>query len=153
MDERAFDAQFEHSKPTSFALTLARAKAAALVRSGGSRWLLCADQVGVLEEAGGVLGVRGVRLEGGAELRAHATILTTGTFLRAIMHTGEATASGGRVGERSADGLSGDVERLGLRLGLRLRLRLRLRSCLERGGRNGAVVLLRIRARAIGLGS
>lgn len=53
VDERAFDAQFEHSKPTSFALTLARAKAAALVRSGGSRWLLCADQVGVLEEAGG----------------------------------------------------------------------------------------------------
>jgi len=71
----------------------------------------------ILEEVGGVLGVRGVRLEGGAELRAHATILTTGTFLRAVMHTGEATASGGRVGERSADGLSADVERLGLRLG------------------------------------
>ena len=71
----------------------------------------------ILEEIDGVLGVRGVRLEDGVELRAHATILTTGTFLRAIMHTGERTASGGRVGERSADGLSGDVERLGLRLG------------------------------------
>jgi len=71
----------------------------------------------ILEEVGGVLGVRGVRLEDGVELRAHATILTTGTFLRAIMHTGERKASGGRVGERSADGLSGDVERLGLRLG------------------------------------
>ena len=71
----------------------------------------------ILEEHRGALGVRGVRLEGGEELRAHATILTTGTFLRAVMHTGEDQASGGRIGERSADGLSGDVARLGLRLG------------------------------------
>ncbi|MEO1697405.1 MAG: tRNA uridine-5-carboxymethylaminomethyl(34) synthesis enzyme MnmG [Planctomycetota bacterium] len=61
--------------------------------------------------------VRGVRLESGAVLRAPATILTTGTFLRAVMHTGEAQSAGGRVGERSADGLSDDVARLGLRLG------------------------------------
>ncbi|MEM1447759.1 MAG: tRNA uridine-5-carboxymethylaminomethyl(34) synthesis enzyme MnmG [Planctomycetota bacterium] len=61
--------------------------------------------------------VRGVHLEDGTTLRAHATILTTGTFLRAVMHTGEAKSTGGRVGERSADGLSGDVATLGLRLG------------------------------------
>ncbi|MEZ6017913.1 MAG: tRNA uridine-5-carboxymethylaminomethyl(34) synthesis enzyme MnmG [Planctomycetota bacterium] len=61
--------------------------------------------------------VRGVVLEDGRELRAHAVVLTTGTFLRAVMHTGEQQSSGGRVGERSADGLSGDVERLALRLG------------------------------------
>ena len=71
----------------------------------------------ILAERGGSLEVRGVRLESGEELRARATILTTGTFLRAVMHTGEEQASGGRVGERSADGLSGDVARLGLRLG------------------------------------
>lgn len=61
--------------------------------------------------------VVGVRLEDGRELRAPATILTTGTFLRAIMHVGEAKSTGGRAGERSADGLSGDIARLGLRLG------------------------------------
>ncbi|MEM9380319.1 MAG: tRNA uridine-5-carboxymethylaminomethyl(34) synthesis enzyme MnmG [Planctomycetota bacterium] len=72
----------------------------------------------VLESGRGVRPeARGVRLEDGTTLRALATILTTGTFLRAVMHTGEAKSTGGRVGERSADGLSGDVAALGLRLG------------------------------------
>lgn len=53
VDERAFDAQFEHSLPEEFALILARAKAKAIWREGGSRWLLCADQVGVLEAPDG----------------------------------------------------------------------------------------------------
>lgn len=61
--------------------------------------------------------VCGVRLEDGRELRAPAVVITSGTFLRAVMHTGEETATGGRVGERSAEGLSDDVERLGLELG------------------------------------
>lgn len=68
-------------------------------------------------QKGGRPTVGGVRLEDGRVLRAPATILTTGTFLRAIMHTGEQISKGGRVGERSADGLSGDVETLRLRLG------------------------------------
>ncbi|QDV06682.1 tRNA uridine 5-carboxymethylaminomethyl modification enzyme MnmG [Planctomycetes bacterium Poly30] len=67
--------------------------------------------------SGGKPSVVGVRLESGRELRAPSTIMTTGTFLRAVMHTGEAKSQGGRVGERSAEGLSGDVETLGLRLG------------------------------------
>jgi tRNA uridine 5-carboxymethylaminomethyl modification enzyme len=71
----------------------------------------------VLEGEAGAPRVRGVRLEDGQELRAGAVVLTTGTFLRAVMHTGEEQAAGGRVGERSADGLSGDVAALGLELG------------------------------------
>lgn len=71
----------------------------------------------VLEGEAGAPRVRGVRLEDGRELRAGAVVLTTGTFLRAVMHTGEEQAAGGRVGERSADGLSGDVAALGLELG------------------------------------
>ncbi len=66
---------------------------------------------------GGKPTVGGVRLADGRVLRAPATIMTTGTFLRAIMHTGEAKSKGGRVGEPSAEGISGDVETLGLRLG------------------------------------
>lgn len=53
VDERAFDGLFERLEPGEFALTLARAKADALARDGGDRWLLCADQVGVLEVDGG----------------------------------------------------------------------------------------------------
>lgn len=49
VDEEAYDDRFSSMPPSDFALTLARAKAAALVREGGDRWLLCADQVGVVE--------------------------------------------------------------------------------------------------------
>src|SRR5213079_1532999 len=41
----------------------------------------------------------------------------TGTFLRALMHTGERKTEGGRVGEAAAKGLSGCLEKLGLELG------------------------------------
>jgi tRNA uridine 5-carboxymethylaminomethyl modification enzyme len=61
--------------------------------------------------------VRGVVLQDGRALSASAVVLTTGTFLRAIMHTGESTASGGRAGESSCEGISAELERLGLPLG------------------------------------
>jgi len=63
------------------------------------------------------LRVTGVVLESGRELRAPAVVLTTGTFLSAVMHTGEETESGGRAGEASSEGLSGELLRLGLPLG------------------------------------
>ena len=53
----------------------------------------------LLGERGGVGFVRGVRLGDGRELAADAVVITTGTFLRAVMHTGEERSSGGRVGE------------------------------------------------------
>ena len=53
VDERAFDPQFEARTSAEFALLLARAKADALIQEGGRRWLLCADQVGVLESPAG----------------------------------------------------------------------------------------------------
>jgi tRNA uridine 5-carboxymethylaminomethyl modification enzyme len=43
--------------------------------------------------------------------------VTTGTFLRALMHTGERKTEGGRVGEAAAKGLSGCLAKLGLELG------------------------------------
>src|SRR5262245_21887289 len=43
--------------------------------------------------------ISGVRVRGGAIYRAHAVIVTTGTFLQAIMHTGETKTPGGRAGE------------------------------------------------------
>jgi tRNA uridine 5-carboxymethylaminomethyl modification enzyme len=61
--------------------------------------------------------VRAVTLSDGARLACRAAIVTTGTFLRALMHTGETQTEGGRVGEASAKGLSGCLARLGLELG------------------------------------
>ena len=51
------------------------------------------------------------------ELRAGAVVLTTGTFMRALMHTGEDRTEGGRVGEGSAVGISGMLRGLGFELG------------------------------------
>ena len=67
--------------------------------------------------AGAAARVTGVRLADGRLLRTRAVIVTTGTFLRALMHTGERKTEGGRVGEAAAKGLSGCLARLGLELG------------------------------------
>jgi tRNA uridine 5-carboxymethylaminomethyl modification enzyme len=61
--------------------------------------------------------IEAVRLADGTRLSCRAVVVTTGTFLRALMHTGERKTEGGRVGEGSARGLSGCLQRLGLELG------------------------------------
>lgn len=60
--------------------------------------------------------ITGVRVRGGAEYRARAVILTTGTFLQAIMHTGESQTPGGRAGEGTTSGISAALHRLGFEL-------------------------------------
>src|SRR4051812_25905824 len=67
--------------------------------------------------AGSSARITGVSLADGTGLTCRAVIVTTGTFLRALMHTGERQTEGGRVGEASARGLSGCLQRLGLELG------------------------------------
>ncbi len=52
-----------------------------------------------------------------AEIQADAVVLTTGTFMRALMHTGESRTAGGRVGEGVAAGISGALRELGFELG------------------------------------
>jgi tRNA uridine 5-carboxymethylaminomethyl modification enzyme len=64
--------------------------------TGGPEWRIC-----------------GVRVRGDAEYRASAVVLTTGTFLQAVMHTGEAKTAGGRAGEGTSSGISGALGRLG----------------------------------------
>lgn len=60
--------------------------------------------------------VTGVRVRGGAVYEAPTVVLTTGTFLQALMHTGEAKTAGGRAGEGTSAGISGALDRLGIRL-------------------------------------
>ncbi len=71
----------------------------------------------LLVEAGERPRVCGVRLADGRTLAARAVVVTSGTFLRALMHCGEQQTPGGRLGEPSAEGLSGCLRRLGLGLG------------------------------------
>ena len=63
-------------------------------------------------------GVRivGLTTRGGGEYRADAVVVTTGTFLQAIMHTGQSQTPGGRAGEGAARTLSDSLRELGFQL-------------------------------------
>ncbi len=60
--------------------------------------------------------VSGVDCRGGVVYTARATVLTTGTFLQALMHTGEVKTPGGRGGDAAAAGLSRSLLELGFEL-------------------------------------
>ena len=59
----------------------------------------------------------GIRLGQGRELCAGAVVITTGTFLRGLIHLGEKNWPAGRVGEAPAMGLSASFEKAGFTLG------------------------------------
>src|SRR5437879_5409245 len=61
--------------------------------------------------------VPGSRLGEGREVSAGAVVITTGTFLRGLIHLGEKNWPAGRVGEAPALGLSRSFERVGFTLG------------------------------------
>jgi tRNA uridine 5-carboxymethylaminomethyl modification enzyme len=61
--------------------------------------------------------VTGIRLGDGRELASGAVVITTGTFLRGLIHLGEKNWPAGRVGEAPAMGLSASFERAGFALG------------------------------------
>ncbi|HNO78012.1 MAG TPA: tRNA uridine-5-carboxymethylaminomethyl(34) synthesis enzyme MnmG [Phycisphaerae bacterium] len=60
--------------------------------------------------------VSGVVLADGRRLVASAVIVTTGTFMRGLMHCGERQEAGGRVGEAAAMGISANLSALGFEL-------------------------------------
>jgi tRNA uridine 5-carboxymethylaminomethyl modification enzyme len=61
--------------------------------------------------------ISGVVLLDGRSFSTKAVVLTTGTFLRGLIHRGEETVPAGRVGEKPVLGLSTRLEHLGLQLG------------------------------------
>ncbi|MET0437648.1 MAG: tRNA uridine-5-carboxymethylaminomethyl(34) synthesis enzyme MnmG [Devosia sp.] len=61
--------------------------------------------------------ISGVVLLDGRRFSTKAVVLTTGTFLRGLIHRGEETVPAGRVGEKPVLGLSTRLENLGLQLG------------------------------------
>jgi tRNA uridine 5-carboxymethylaminomethyl modification enzyme len=61
--------------------------------------------------------VTGIVTADGEEIRAGAVVITTGTFLRGLIHIGEEKTPAGRVGEAPALGLSRTLARFGFPLG------------------------------------
>jgi tRNA uridine 5-carboxymethylaminomethyl modification enzyme len=61
--------------------------------------------------------IEGVVSKDGREWAARAVVLTTGTFLRGLIHMGEVKIPAGRVGEAPAIGLAKTIEALGLTMG------------------------------------
>jgi tRNA uridine 5-carboxymethylaminomethyl modification enzyme len=59
----------------------------------------------------------GIVTASGRDLRARAVVITTGTFLKGVIHLGETRVEAGRVGEAPAIGLSDRLYGLGLRMG------------------------------------
>ena len=60
--------------------------------------------------------IKGVNTNLGADFYAQCVILTTGTFLRGLMHVGSSKTEGGRMGDFSARSLSGSLESAGIEL-------------------------------------
>ncbi len=67
-----------------------------------------------LDDAGRI---RGVATADGREFAAPRVVLTTGTFLRGVIHVGERTTAAGRVGDAASYGLSATLQRFGFALG------------------------------------
>lgn len=71
----------------------------------------------VVARANGRVRIEGVVLADGREHCARSVVVTTGTFLSAVMHTGSEVSVGGRVGDQAAQGLSDSLRELGFELG------------------------------------
>ncbi len=61
--------------------------------------------------------VAGVSLRGGETLTAHGVILTTGTFLRGVIHIGDVSRPGGRMGDDPSVKMAERLDSFGLPLG------------------------------------
>ncbi|MBX7138076.1 MAG: tRNA uridine-5-carboxymethylaminomethyl(34) synthesis enzyme MnmG [Oligoflexia bacterium] len=61
--------------------------------------------------------VTGIELADGTQLSCDALVVTTGTFMRGLMHTGSSRTEGGRHGDSAARSLSSSLKELGFELG------------------------------------
>ncbi|MEM9066679.1 MAG: tRNA uridine-5-carboxymethylaminomethyl(34) synthesis enzyme MnmG [Planctomycetota bacterium] len=68
-------------------------------------------------DKGELKGLRVRTADGDRTLASQSVVLTTGTFMRGLMHTGERRTPGGRHGEAAASGISGALKMFGFELG------------------------------------
>ena len=87
----------------------------ALLAAQPNLTVLEGEAAGLRRDASGRL--NGVMLADGAEISCAAVVLTTGTFLRGVLHFGTEMREGGRIGDAAAVSLADDLRRLELPLG------------------------------------
>ena len=95
-DKKAYQFRMKHSLELQDKLTLFQAMVTGLIFKNGK--------------------AQGVRTNLGVEFYGKSVVVTTGTFLRALMHVGANKQEGGRMGDFSAKGLSGSFLEAGIEL-------------------------------------
>jgi tRNA uridine 5-carboxymethylaminomethyl modification enzyme len=95
-DKKAYQFRMKHTLEAQKNLTLFQSVVSGLIFSGN--------------------GVSGVKTQLGVDFHAKAVVVTTGTFLRALLHVGRAKSEGGRMGDFSANTLSGSFREAGIEL-------------------------------------
>ncbi|MEO0796156.1 MAG: FAD-dependent oxidoreductase [Verrucomicrobiota bacterium] len=95
-DKKAYQFRLKHSVELQENLTLFQAMVEGLIFESGS--------------------VKGVNTSFGIEFYGKSVVVTTGTFLRGLMHIGQKRNEGGRLGDFSAKGLSGSFLEAGIEL-------------------------------------
>lgn len=95
-DKKAYQFRMKHSLELQDNLTLFQALVTGLIFKDGT--------------------VQGVRTNLGVDFYGKSVVVTTGTFLRALMHVGTNKQEGGRMGDFSAKGLSGSFLEAGIEL-------------------------------------
>ena len=121
-DRRAYAIEMKHRLEEQPGLTLRQELADSIIVGDSSLPLPPARRDAESEIAAGPRVSCGRRAAGvicrsGAQYRCRALILTTGTFLKGLIHIGDKTFSSGRLGEFSADNLSDSLRALGLEVG------------------------------------
>jgi tRNA uridine 5-carboxymethylaminomethyl modification enzyme len=86
----------------------------AVVESQPNLTLLAAEVKALRTEDSKIVGIRAIATDGKElELSTRNVVITAGTFMRGLMHCGSAKENGGRYGEKSSQGLSEDLAKLG----------------------------------------
>jgi tRNA uridine 5-carboxymethylaminomethyl modification enzyme len=117
-DKKVYQFTMKHRIEAQPGLTLRQEIVEGIVLSG--QWPVASAS----QDAGSALAtghwplatVQGVLARGGTLYRARCVVLTTGTFLKALMHMGEAKTRGGRAGDPSAESLSESLAACGFEL-------------------------------------
>ncbi len=115
-DKKAYQAEIKRLVETTPNLTLRQEVVEDLLTEGkgNDQFRMTNDECN--DNPNSSLRIIGVRVRGDAVYRARAVVLTTGTFLQALMHTGETKTPGGRAGEGTTGGISAALARLGFQL-------------------------------------
>ncbi len=119
-DKKLYQFTMKHTVEAQAGLTLRQEMVEALVLEEGAAHEVSGIQpvtsCAAASNPGSQRRVTGVIARGETLYRAKAVVLTTGTFLKAVMHTGEAKTGGGRAGEGAAEALSDSLAGCGFHL-------------------------------------